>query len=185
MGARKPRSAVLLIEFQKQWTERGLYNWLIRRQLSERKVLKNTRNLVRNARKKRIKVIHAPLIIDPARKKGWLAFVTFGRAFTLGTWKSEITRGLVGRKDLIVKGRYNFDAFAGSDLESILRKNRIERIFICGFTTDQCVARTMKTMLGKGFDAYLVSDCTATLNGFLQKRAERKFPGRIVLSRDI
>ncbi len=74
-----------------------------------------------------------------------------------------------------MKGRYAFDAFIGSDLEDILRGNGIETVFVCGFTTDQCVAKTMRTLMKKGFNAYLVSDCTATINNKIQQKIEQKF----------
>jgi nicotinamidase-related amidase len=140
---------------------------------------------VNNARKQGIKIIHAPLIIDPRKKKGWLAFLTFGKVFTKETWKSKISDGLFEKGDLLVKGRYAFDAFIGSDLETILKENNLENVFICGFTTDQCVAKTMNTMINKRFNAYLVSNCTATINDFFQKRTEKKFADKIVNSDDI
>ena len=36
------KSAVVLIEFQNQWTGKGLYNWLIKGQLTSRNVLAKT-----------------------------------------------------------------------------------------------------------------------------------------------
>jgi len=185
MNINKSKSAILLIEFQNQWTQKGLYNRLIKKQLNTRNVLENTRSLVNNARKQGIKIIHAPLVIDSKDKKGWLAHLTFGKVFTQGTWKSEISDGLFEKGDLLVKGRYAFDAFIGSNLETILKENNLENIFICGFTTDQCIAKTMNTMISKKFNAYLVSNCTATLNDFLQKRTEKKFADKVVNSYDI
>ena len=32
----------------------------------------------------------------------------------------------------------------------------------------------------KGVDRYLVSDCTATMNGFFQWKTERKYHGKVV-----
>jgi len=185
MHVDKSLSAILLIEFQNQWTKKGFYNWLIRKQLETRSVLGNTKDLVNRARKQGIKIIHAPLIIDPKKKKGWLALLTFGKIFTKGTWKSQISDGLLRKGDLVVEGRYALDAFVGSNLENILRDNNIENIFICGFTTDQCVAKTMRTAIDKKFRAYLVADCTATLNDFLQKRTENKFADKVVKSKNI
>ncbi len=153
--------------------------------MQSRKVLQNTLDLVKTARKKGVPVIHAPLIIDPENKKGWLAHLTFGRAFTKGTWKSGITNRFYEAGDLVVTGRYAFDAFVGSDLEQILKKNHLEDLFFCGFITDQCIAKTMQTALEKGFNGHLVSDCTATLNGYFQRRAEARFPSRVVNHREI
>ena len=185
MNIEKSKSAVVLIEFQKQWTEKGLYYWLIKGQLNKRNVMQNSQALVKKARNKGFKIIHAPLIIDPKNKKGWLAYLTFGNVFTRGTWKSELSEGFYEEKDHVVKGRYAFDAFIGSDMENILRENNVKNLFLCGFTTDQCVAKTMRTAIEKGFNCYLVSDCTATMNGFFQWKTERKFLGKIVTYVDV
>ena len=185
MNIEKSKSAIVLIEFQKQWTGKGLYHWLIKGQLASRNVLENTITLVNEARKSGIKIIHAPLIIDPENKKGWLAWLTFGKVFTKGTRKAEIMEGLLKEGDIPVTGRYAFDAFVGSNLEQVIKDSGIETLFICGFTTDQCVAKTMRTSLKKGINGYLVSDCTATMNGFFQWKTERKFRDNIVNHRAI
>ena len=185
MNIEKSKSAIVLIEFQNQWTGKGLYNWLIKGQLTSRNVLTNTLTLVGEARKRGIKIIHAPLIIDPENKKGWLAWLTFGKVFTKGTRKAEIMEGLFKEGDILITGRYAFDAFVGSNLEQVVKDNSIETLLICGFTTDQCVAKTMRTSLKKGINGYLVSDCTATMNGFFQWKTERKFRGKIVTCVDV
>jgi len=120
------------------------------------------------------------LIIEPEHKKGWLARLTFGKVFTKGTRKAEITEGLFKESDIFVTGRYTFDAFVGSDLEQMIEDNDIETLLVCGFTTDQCVAKTMGTAIKKGINSYLVSDCTATMNGFFQWKTERKYRGKVV-----
>lgn len=185
MNIEKEESAIVLIEFQNQWVEKGLYNWLIKDQLMSRDVLSNTKTLVDEARKRGIKIIHAPLIIDPEHKKGWLAWLTFGKVFTKGTRKAEIMEGMFKEEDIFVTGRYAFDAFVGSNLQNILKENSVENLFLCGFTTDQCVAKTMRTAIEKGYNCYLVSDCTATMNGFFQWKTERKFRGKIIKHADI
>lgn len=174
--------AVVLIEFQKQWTERGFFNWLIRDQLEKRSVIDNVRCLVSKLREQGATVIHAPLVIDPGHKKGWLPWLTWGRIFTKNTWKAELTPNIFQKDDPIVQGRTSFDAFVNSDLEAILKKHGIRRILFCGFTTDQCVTKTMKTAKKKGYDCFLVSDCTATLNVYLQKGAEKRFKSKVITS---
>ncbi len=93
---------------------------------------------------------------------------------------SENKKGLFKESDTLVTGRYAFDAFVGSDLEQGIKDNDIKTLFICGFTTDQCVAKTMRTAIKKGINSYLVSDCTATMNGFFQWKTERKYRGKVV-----
>jgi nicotinamidase-related amidase len=174
------RSAILLVEFQNQWTLRGPYHRLIRDQLATRRVLANAQALVRGARERGVAIVHAPLVIDPLRKRGWLAHASAGRLFTRGTWKAEITDGLFRPGDHVVRDRYAFDAFAATDLETTLRALAVTHLFVGGFTTDQCVARTLRTAVEKGFDAHLVSDCTATFGPWFQRRVEREFASRVV-----
>jgi nicotinamidase-related amidase len=159
------RSAVVLIEFQNQWTDGGLYHRLIRQQLASRSVLDRTRAFLTEARSRGSHIIHAPLVIDPHNKRGLLANISFGRIFTQGSHGAEITQGLYQSGDLVVEGRYAFDAFLGSNLEELLRIHEIRTLFMGGFITDQCIAKTLRTALRKGFDAYLTADCTATYSG--------------------
>jgi nicotinamidase-related amidase len=168
-------TAIILIEFQNQWTEPGFYNFLIKSQLEKRSVIKNTVNLVDAGRNAGYRIVHAPLIIDPANKKGLLAHLTFGRVFTKGTRKAQITDGLYQPEDIVIKGRYAFDAFKGSDLEELLMANGLKVLLFAGFTTDQCVAKTMRTAITKGFECYMAAGCTATFSGLIQKMMERRF----------
>ena len=61
----------------------------------------------------------------------------------------------------------------------------IEALLIFGFTTDQCVAKTMQTAIKKGVDSYLISDCTATMNVFFQWKTERKYRCKVVTYVDV
>lgn len=180
----KDETAIVLVEFQQQWTRRGLFHRLIKSQLESRDVVENTQRLVTKAREIGVTIIHAPLVVDPRNKKGWMAYLTFGQIFTNGSWKSELVPGLFEDGDIIAQREYYnlkaFDAFFESALEQTLLDHSIKNLFICGFATDQCPARTLRTAERKGFNPYLVSDCTATFCGFLQTSAERKHSNRVV-----
>lgn len=176
------QSAIVLIEFQRQWTDPGLYNLLIRHTLNRRNVVDRARETVRAARDAGVTVVHAPLVIDPDEKKGWLATLTHGRVFTKDTSKAEFTPGLYEAADPVATGRYTFDAFVGSDLADILDTNDVQTVFFAGFTTDQCVATAVETASEYGYDAYLVADLTATWCSLVQRRYERKFADQCVTS---
>ena len=170
-------TAILLIEFQKTWTEKGIFHKLIKKEYIKRNVLENTENLVSVAREKRLKIIQAPLILDKSsenyKKTPFPARLL--RRFTKGTWKSEFTNGIYENTDFVIEGRYGFDATEGSNIEEILKKNNIKTIFVCGFTTDHCVKETMNSLIEKGFNCIMVSDCTATKNNKLQNKIENEF----------
>ena len=169
------QAAVLLIEFQKTWTEKGVFHKIIRKEYESGNVLNNTKKLIASARANNNPVIQAPLILDKSDKEKYKKTPFPARLinrFTKGTWKAEFTEGIHKPTDIVIEGRYGFDACKGSNLEQQLRENKIEIVFICGFTTDHCVKETMNSLMEKGFNCIMVSDCTATKNQKLQKKIE-------------
>jgi len=173
----KDSSAILLIEFQKTWTDKGIFRKIIKKEYEQRNVLSNTKKIISEARKEGITIIQAPLILDKKDKnyKKTPFPARLLRRFTKGTWKAEFTDGIYENTDLVIEGRYGFDATEGSNLEKILRKNNIKTIFVAGFTTDHCVKETMNSLIDKGFECIMISDCTATKNNKLQKKIESDF----------
>ena len=173
----KEKTAILLIEFQKTWTEKGIFRRIIKKEYEGRKVLSNTKNLISEARKQDMIVIQAPLILDKKDKNyNKTPFpARLLRRFTKGTWKAEFTDGIYEPTDFVIEGRYGFDATEGSNLEEVLREQNIKTVFVAGFTTDHCVKETMDSLIEKGFECIMLSDCTATKNNKLQKKIENEF----------
>jgi len=60
----KENTAILLIEFQKTWTEKGIFRKIIKKEYEQRDVLSSTKKIISEARKEGITVIQAPLILD-------------------------------------------------------------------------------------------------------------------------
>ena len=98
----------------------------------------------------------------------------FGQ-FTANTWRAEYADGIFDKSDIEVKGRTAFDNTVDSNLQEILKENKIEKVYFVGFTTDHCVAETMDTLISDGYECILVSDCTAARNRKIQKKIENKY----------
>jgi nicotinamidase-related amidase/alpha/beta superfamily hydrolase len=177
--------AIISIEFQKSWTNKGFFNRLIKKELKRNNVIKNTINLLNFARENEITVMQAPLLIDKKDKnykKMPFPAKLFGQ-LTKGTWKAEFTEGIYKQSDIVAVGRYGFDATKGSNLENLLQRNKIKTIYVCGFTTDHCVKETMNSLIEKGYKCIMVSDCTATRNKKTQDKIEQNF--EIISSKEL
>ncbi len=170
--------AILVVEFQKTWTERSFFHRLIKKEYKSKNVYQNTKQLLEVARKSGFQIIQSPFILDKNDKEKYKKIPfppkLFGQ-FTANTWRAEYTEGIFDKSDIEVKERTGFDNTKGSNLQNILKENKIEKIFFVGFTSDHCVAETMDTLLSDGYECILVPDCTATRNRKLQQRIENKY----------
>ncbi len=63
--------------------------------------------------------------------------------------------------ELIIQKKVN-SAFIGTHLEQILHTHHFSTLVIVGLTTDHCVSTTTRMAGNLGFQAYVVSDATAT-----------------------
>lgn len=53
-------------------------------------------------------------------------------------------------------------AFFATDLEAILRGRAVDRLIVCGVTTEVCVHTTVREANDRGFDCLVLSDCTGS-----------------------
>jgi len=170
-------TAIVVIEFQKTWTERGFFNRMIKKELDRKNTVENTIRFLDAARNDGFPIIQAPLIIDKKNKPEYdkMPFIPkFFKAFTADTWKADYTEGVYQKSDAVVTGRCGFDACKGSNLEKILNGLDVENLLFCGFTTEHCVEMTMNTLSQKGFNCFLIADCTATKSKRLQSKVEKR-----------
>jgi len=172
------KSAILVVEFQKTWSERSFFYKLIKNEYESRNIFQNTKALLKSARENAVTVIQSPFVLDKSDKEKYKQIPfppkLFGQ-FTANTWRAEYTDGIFDASDIEVKGRTAFDNTVGSNLLEILKENHIKNIYFAGFTTDHCVAETMETLISKGYDCVLISDCTAARSAKLQQKIEAKY----------
>jgi bifunctional isochorismate lyase/aryl carrier protein len=68
----------------------------------------------------------------------------------------------VTHRSLICKSQY--DAFFGTNLESLLKTAHIEQILICGVMTHLCCETTARSAFMRGFEVFVAIDGMATYN---------------------
>lgn len=174
----KQESTILVVEFQKTWTQDSFFHSLIKKNYEARDVLKNSIDLLNTARKHGVNIIQSPFIIDKNDQHSYSKIPFLPKLlgqFTAKTWRAEYTDKIFKKGDHEVKGRTAFDNTIDSNLVEILNKLGINTVYIIGFTTDHCVAETMESLTKLGFKTILVSDATATIFYSAQVKMEKKY----------
>ena len=163
------RTAVVLIEFQNDFTsEGGALHEAVSGVMEQTGMLENTRALVEAARDAGATIVHAPITFTAGYGElsespyGILKGVVDSTAFVKGEWGAEIVDSLAPQEgDVVVEGKRGLDTFATTNLDFILRARGITTIALGGFLTNCCVESTMRTGYEKGYKVITLSDCVA------------------------
>jgi nicotinamidase-related amidase len=163
------RTAVVLIEFQNDFTsEGGALHGAVQDVMDRTGMLDNARKLVDAAREAGATIVHAPITFVPGYGEisqhpyGILKGVVDSTAFVKGEWGAEIVDALAPREgDVVVEGKRGLDTFATTNLDFILRARGIDTIALGGFLTNCCVESTMRTGYEKGYKVITLADCVA------------------------
>ena len=169
MSVDPKRTAVVLIEFQNDFTsEGGVLHDAVSGVMQQTGMLENTRTLVEAARTAGATIVHAPITFAPGYGElsdhpyGILKGVVDSSAFVKGEWGAEIVDALGPQEgDVVVEGKRGLDTFATTNLDFILRARGITTIALGGFLTNCCVESTMRTGYEKGYEVITLSDCVA------------------------
>jgi nicotinamidase-related amidase len=166
------RTAVVLIEFQNDFTsEGGAFHGAVQDVMERTGMLDNARSLVEAVRAAGATIVHAPISYVPGYGElalhpyGILKGVVDAGAFVKGEWGAEIVDVLAPQEgDVVLEGKRGLDSFATTNLDFILRRRGVTTIALGGFLTNCCVESTMRTGYEKGYYVITLSDCVAAMS---------------------
>ncbi len=100
-------------------------------------------------------------------------------AFQHGTWGAKTIPELqaFGERIREVRGKRGLNAFSDTELDTLLRRHRIENLVIAGVLTSICIDSTGRTAAEHDYRTIILSDCTFGRTAFEQNfYCEKVFP---------
>ena len=167
------RSALVLIEFQKEWmSESGKLNRLMSDREQFGDAVKAGRRALDVARRTGTTVVHCGLRFQPGHPE--LANGRFGLreaiprfgTFPIDGAGSEFGDGFEPAPgEFVVYGRTGGSGFSNSNLDGFLRNQNIEHIYLAGFALHVCVESTLRVGHDLGYHCSLLAEATAAFTG--------------------
>ena len=97
----------------------------------------------------------------PANTSGLLKEAKEKNECLVGSWGADVIDELVPRDGEIIVTNFGSDGFEGTDLDLILRTNRITNLYVAGQCSEHVVETTIKRAVNMGYTATLLKDCTS------------------------
>jgi len=156
-----------MIEYQNEFCTvgGGLYE-SVRESMEETGMLEHSAAAASEARRQGALIVHAPLTGGSGadghhnQHLGIMRSLSFNRQFLPGSWGAAICIP-VEADDVVLANKKGLDAFAGTQLEALLRARGVETVVLCGFLANVCVESTMRTAYELGFHTITLHDCVA------------------------
>lgn len=135
-------------------------------QVKERGVLENAREAIAAARAAGAQVGYVRVGFSPDYREAPEASPIFSGArkngiFQLGTWGTEVHPELAPEQGDFDIVKHRVSPFYATSLEAILRANKIERIVMCGVSTNGVVHSGAREAHDRDYEVVILEDCCA------------------------
>ncbi len=126
----------------------------------------NAKKVLSEARRRHMNVVYVTMTLEPSykvlgqAKYGLRALMPQYHSF-LGK-QADIFAGFEPTADeYVIRERSGSSAFAGTTLDSYLRNNHIEDIYLMGYSLRQCVESTLRNAHDLGYNTNVIYDASA------------------------
>jgi nicotinamidase-related amidase len=193
------RTVVVTVDMQNDYLDMKLATAPVAPEEAKR-VIDQTRRLLKFARAAGIPVIHAYVKRRPAEvERGFEShpMVSLSQRARVsqnaqaearrgpdrieGTPQAELPAGLVAPGDVHVTTKRVMDSFHGTDLDTLVgRVYKADTVVLAGINTDTCVLATTFAAGNRGYRPVVISDCVASMRG-----ADQHWMALEIMSRSI
>jgi nicotinamidase-related amidase len=164
----KPNAAVLFIEFQHEWVTKSgtLRKKLIDVDVDVDTAIENAKSLLKTARQSNSLICHITMQPDKNYRVFGQALYGLRAAIPKAeTWQNGMQNihsdFFPLDNEITIHERTGASAFSGTMLDSVLRNNKVDTLYLAGFATHVCVESTLREAHDKGYTCYVVNDATA------------------------
>jgi nicotinamidase-related amidase len=135
-------------------------------QVKQRGVLANTARAIAGARKAGAKVGYVRVGFSPDYRECPPASPIFSGArkngiFRLGTWGTEVHPAVAPQEGDFDVVKHRVSPFYATSLEAILRANAIQRMVLCGVSTNGVVHSGAREAHDRDYEVVILEDCCA------------------------
>jgi nicotinamidase-related amidase len=135
-------------------------------QVAERRVLQNTAAAIAAARAAGVRIGYVRVGFSPDYREAPAASPIFSGArkhgiFQLGTWGTQVHPALAPHEGDFDVVKHRVSPFYATALEAIARANRIERMVLCGVSTNGVVHSGAREAHDRDYDVVILEDCCA------------------------
>ena len=153
----KMNPAIIIIDLQK-------YFYNLATPKFENKINPNIEKLLQFARQTKIKIIHVITVYKKDKSNWPEAYKTRDAMWCMeNTEDCEIIPSALPQENETVIIKKRFSSFYETELDEVLQQNKIDTLFIAGFSGDVCVRMTTMDAFNRGYNLFWISDCIESL----------------------
>jgi len=167
----KGQTALLVMDLENDLIhEEGAFkDFGFAKMVKDNDVLGKVNTLLGAARRGGVKVIYISVKFRPghpeaSRSAGLFQAVIGANALVEGTWGATIHDAVSPQEGEPVVTKRAVSAFAGSDLENLLRSSGITALILSGVATNFVVEGTAREASDRGYNVVVVGDCCASVS---------------------
>jgi len=166
----KSGKALLVIDLQRDLTTKNGKHVINLNQTDQ--VIENTNKIIERFKNRGFLVIYIKQIHDT----GPIINLFTNGALAEGSKGSMIDSRVKIINDNVLEKRI-MDAFSNPKLDSLLRSNQINQLYITGVAADQCVDRTSKAAMNRNYEVTIVSNAVGTFTDEKRDNKLKEFAG--------
>jgi ureidoacrylate peracid hydrolase len=188
------RTAVIVVDMQNDYvSEGGAEHRRAGSVASSQAIIPTLGALLQAARAAGVLVIYAKMTFDYARLR-YFSEVEWAKRLhrygtepmlVPGTWGHQVAPAIVPQPGDLEVEKHRSSAFVGTDLDLILRSNRVESVVVTGIVTQGCVLATALSASMNDYYVTIPSDCVASPTPDLHDATLALLRGSLVLEDSI